>query len=298
MAALVCDICGGKLVMQSGGVAKCDSCGMEYTKERIQEKVQEIKGTVKIDGPVETVKGDAEKERLLNMANDCLNKGNLVEAKRIYTTVSKEYSNDWRGWWGIICSTPLSKDMVIAPSPYYPARLDEGLLEYEFNMALSFAPDVEKNNINNYKNKRLTDIEKIKSEHQLFLKTSDIDSQIKYIKNDTNELENQIKELQNKQNHYEDKINSNNKVNVGFTVTYFVIILIFLLIPSLSNWWLLLIVPVGAVVLFGMYFGDSDIRLTKEFKEKDKKHIELLKSKIIENDNKVKTLLSEKEKLN
>ena len=159
-------------------------------------------------------------------------------------------------------------------------------------------PDDQKDNINNYKNKRLTDIEKIKSDHQLFLKTSDIDSQIKYIKNDTNELENQIRELQNKQNHYEDKINSNNKVNLGFTVTYFVIILIFLLIPSLSNWWLLLIVPVGAVVLFGMYFGDSDIRLTKEFKEKDKKHIELLKSKINENDNKIKTLLCEKEGLN
>lgn len=49
MEALQCDICGGKLVMGSGGIAVCDSCGMEYKKERIQEKVQEIKGTVRID---------------------------------------------------------------------------------------------------------------------------------------------------------------------------------------------------------------------------------------------------------
>lgn len=39
MAALVCDICGGKLTMGAGGIAVCDSCGMEHTKERIQEKV-------------------------------------------------------------------------------------------------------------------------------------------------------------------------------------------------------------------------------------------------------------------
>ena len=36
MEALQCDICGGKLVMGSGGIAVCDSCGMEYKKERIQ----------------------------------------------------------------------------------------------------------------------------------------------------------------------------------------------------------------------------------------------------------------------
>jgi len=48
MEKLICDICGGKLVMQSGGLPKCDSCGMEYSKERIREKVQEIKGIVRV----------------------------------------------------------------------------------------------------------------------------------------------------------------------------------------------------------------------------------------------------------
>ena len=42
MAALVCDICGGKLVMGSGGIAVCDSCGMEHSPDRMKEKVQEI----------------------------------------------------------------------------------------------------------------------------------------------------------------------------------------------------------------------------------------------------------------
>ena len=48
MAALVCDICGGKLMMGTGGVATCDSCGMEHSKDRMQEKIQEIKGTVSV----------------------------------------------------------------------------------------------------------------------------------------------------------------------------------------------------------------------------------------------------------
>lgn len=43
MAALVCDLCGGKLVMGAGGIAVCDSCGMEYSTERMREKVQMLK---------------------------------------------------------------------------------------------------------------------------------------------------------------------------------------------------------------------------------------------------------------
>ena len=49
MAALVCDICGGKLIVGAGGVTVCDSCGMEYSVERMREKIQEIKGVVQID---------------------------------------------------------------------------------------------------------------------------------------------------------------------------------------------------------------------------------------------------------
>ena len=42
MSALTCDICGGKLIMQTGALVKCESCGMEYNKERMQEKVQAV----------------------------------------------------------------------------------------------------------------------------------------------------------------------------------------------------------------------------------------------------------------
>lgn len=49
MASLTCDICGGKLIVGTGGIATCDSCGMEHTKDRVQEKAIEIKGTIRID---------------------------------------------------------------------------------------------------------------------------------------------------------------------------------------------------------------------------------------------------------
>lgn len=50
MAALQCEICGGKLIGKPGGVFECDSCGMEYSTEWAKAKVQEIKGTVKVEG--------------------------------------------------------------------------------------------------------------------------------------------------------------------------------------------------------------------------------------------------------
>lgn len=38
MASITCEICGGKLTIQSGGqVAVCDNCGMEYSIDRVRE---------------------------------------------------------------------------------------------------------------------------------------------------------------------------------------------------------------------------------------------------------------------
>lgn len=113
MEGLKCDICGGKLVMQANGLAKCESCGMEYSKERIQNKVQEIKGTVSIVGAVETVHGATEKERLLKNAETYLSLEKYDDAKNIFNLITKEYPDDYRGWWGI-CRV-LTRDFI---NPY------------------------------------------------------------------------------------------------------------------------------------------------------------------------------------
>lgn len=85
MAALQCDICGGKLMAKAGGLFECEYCGMQYDKTRIQEMVQEIKGTVKVEGTVEVkgtvkVEGSATKESLLKRAFLELETGNWAEA--------------------------------------------------------------------------------------------------------------------------------------------------------------------------------------------------------------------------
>ncbi len=160
MEALVCDICGGKLVMQSGGVAKCDSCGMEYTKERIKEKVQEIRGTVKVDGPVETVKGDAEKERLLKMAFDCKENKQYDDAKKMFDQIINLYPNEWRGYWGKILSTQIYPETIVRNNGntiYDSYR--ELFLETEYDKALAYAPKAEKEKIISHKRKRYDTID-------------------------------------------------------------------------------------------------------------------------------------------
>ena len=77
MAALVCDICGGKLVMGAGGIATCESCGMEHSQDRMKEKIQEIKGVVRVDNSHMV-------DNWMKMGLDAANAGNQKEAmKRI-----------------------------------------------------------------------------------------------------------------------------------------------------------------------------------------------------------------------
>ena len=49
MAKLICDFCGGTIVMQSGGCCKCNECGMEYSMDAVREKVQNSRNTSQKD---------------------------------------------------------------------------------------------------------------------------------------------------------------------------------------------------------------------------------------------------------
>jgi len=48
MANLSCDLCNGKLIIGTGGIASCENCGMEYSNDRMREKAQENKGSVEV----------------------------------------------------------------------------------------------------------------------------------------------------------------------------------------------------------------------------------------------------------
>lgn len=89
MAALVCDICGGKLAIGTGGIAVCDSCGMEHTNERIQEKVQEIKGVVQLDNSNMI-------DNWMKIGNAAVASGNNKEAYEYFTKILEADPENWR----------------------------------------------------------------------------------------------------------------------------------------------------------------------------------------------------------
>ena len=98
MAALQCEICGGKLMGKPGGIFECDSCGMEYSTAWAKEKIQEIKGTVKVEGTVEVqgtvkvdgpieVKGGVSVESLLKRGQLALEDGEWESADKAFDEV-------------------------------------------------------------------------------------------------------------------------------------------------------------------------------------------------------------------
>lgn len=92
MAALQCDICGGKLMGKPGGIFECDSCGMEYSTEWAKAKIQEIKGTVKVEGTVEVkgtvrVEGSANIEGLLKRGQMALEDKCWSKAEQVFDQI-------------------------------------------------------------------------------------------------------------------------------------------------------------------------------------------------------------------
>lgn len=47
MAEMKCDLCGGRIVVGLGGVARCQNCDMEYSQDRVQEKLHEAHPQIK-----------------------------------------------------------------------------------------------------------------------------------------------------------------------------------------------------------------------------------------------------------
>ena len=89
MAALVCDLCGGKLIMGAGGIATCESCGMEHSADRMKEKVQEIKGTVRVDNSHMI-------ENYLEMANRAYGSSNNAEAENYCNKIIEIDPNNYQ----------------------------------------------------------------------------------------------------------------------------------------------------------------------------------------------------------
>lgn len=125
MAALVCDLCGGKLIMGAGGIAVCDSCGMEHSADRMKEKVQEIKGTVRVDNSHMV-------ENYLEMAQSAKDAGNHAEAESYCNKVIEIEPTNYKAWM-------LKGEAAAWQSSLQNSRVDEGVAA--FVKAINNAPD-------------------------------------------------------------------------------------------------------------------------------------------------------------
>lgn len=131
---LVCDVCGGQIEMQSGGKGVCTSCGTPYSAEIIKDKIQEIRGTIKVDGPVETIKGDAEKERLINIAETHFELNDFLKCLQTYKILIEQYPNNYRVWVGFAKASLVNADDVSF------VNIDN-IFEKNISIALKFGAD-------------------------------------------------------------------------------------------------------------------------------------------------------------
>lgn len=131
MAALVCDLCGGKLIMGAGGIATCDSCGMEHSADRMKEKVQEIKGTVRVDNSHMV-------ENYLEMANNAYDADNNAEAESYCNKIIEIDPTNYKAWF-------LKGKAAGWQSTLQNSRLSESVAA--FAKAIVNAPEEEKEEI-------------------------------------------------------------------------------------------------------------------------------------------------------
>lgn len=93
--ALKCDFCNGGLIIDnSQEFAVCEYCGTKYMASTLRDKIQEIKGTVNIEGAVETTIGKNEKARLLKNAETKLISEDIKGALYSYSEIIDKFPND------------------------------------------------------------------------------------------------------------------------------------------------------------------------------------------------------------
>lgn len=98
MNPIICQVCGANEFKKDDGFFKCKYCNTEYSLAEIKKLM--------VEGQVEFVKGDAEKERLVKNAEQYVNLKEFNLANEEYKNIVKQFPEDYRGWLGCF-SIPL-----------------------------------------------------------------------------------------------------------------------------------------------------------------------------------------------
>lgn len=98
-----CTNCGGTLTVDSSQeAAVCNYCGSAFIVEKaIQNYNYHITNNITAQNVIISGKGEMEKERLLQNAQTNENFKEYNKALEIYTQVTEDYPDDYRGWYGL-----------------------------------------------------------------------------------------------------------------------------------------------------------------------------------------------------
>ena len=101
--AAKCEMCAGRLVLRDADNFECESCGVSYPKEWVRTKVQEITGTVRIEGSVQVEGlGLESADKLADNAETFIRLQKHVDALGLFQKMQAKYPDDYRGWWGAV----------------------------------------------------------------------------------------------------------------------------------------------------------------------------------------------------
>lgn len=103
MSNLTCDICEGKITIRSGGIAVCEVCGMEHSKERLLEKTQELRtqSTSLVTSsslPAQSNINQTNIATWLEMAMNAQASSNNAEAEAYATRILEVDPEHWHAW--------------------------------------------------------------------------------------------------------------------------------------------------------------------------------------------------------
>ena len=82
--------------MGVGGLATCNDCGMKYTRERMQEKIQELRSSGTGGSPA--VASGPSVESLRELAGHALESGNMDEAEAYASRIIEADPRDYQAW--------------------------------------------------------------------------------------------------------------------------------------------------------------------------------------------------------
>lgn len=243
--------------------AKCPNCGanIELDPKKTFFVCGYCGANILTKDATDAYKEEQKKEYRLKIADECLEKGILEDAEKIYKEISKEFPNDYRGWWGIIRSNPAEAN-----------RLDP--MDTIYKKAIAFAPDDKKAIIEKHKNIRDSYINLKHKEHDIVNKCS--------IKEQTiSEKTYYISECEKKLAECDEKIRK--EKTIGFVAGAILAVLVAVFFQWAGPIWALSL----ALIAFGIGYSTAPGGLEKL--EKDRKWI-------IEGVEKAKTEIEDLEK--